>query len=190
MPFVSGSFEGCPPIGDGGDPLLNILKNRDRAPELVFPVLIQQLIYDQTPALLQLDVSREKWSATALRAVAAREVFGVVLEAYVTNVQPTSRDSSNCHSDDRNLHVYLGISPQTLAQDTIAAIVTRRILAQHPLWRRVLPTLVGKKVRVTGWRIWNQTHVATVGRFSACPSELHPVTKIEFERDGHWIPLD
>jgi hypothetical protein len=70
--------------------------------------------------------------------------------------------------------------------------VTPRWQEVNPNWN--LPTFralakIGAKVRITGWLLWDQDHGSEVGRSRATLWEIHPITKIEFVKNGRWTEL-
>jgi hypothetical protein len=191
-PFVSGSFDKCPPTGDGGDSLLNVLKNRDVAPpEPLDTPTVKAIIADVPPELAKVDMSRANWSKAELEAGARTEGAGVTIEGYLVQVHRESNTSANCHvQDHRGITLRLASMPNTNSQHALVATVTPRLMAKHPIWQTALPKITGKHIRVTGWRIWNQTHTRQVGKFFATSWEIHPVTNIEVQVDGAWKSLD
>ena len=78
--YTTGDFEGCPPEGEGGDPLLNLLKNRDIVPPIISPFEIGDLI-----ATLPQDLPtsrRKNWKQVDTDRAAIWESKGVLVDAH------------------------------------------------------------------------------------------------------------
>src|SRR6266478_9186299 len=69
--FSTGNFHGCAPMGQGSDPYLNSLKNRDKPPTTSMTVYTVDQLYQVTPSLPNRKVHRDKWTA-AQRNLAAQ----------------------------------------------------------------------------------------------------------------------
>jgi hypothetical protein len=59
--FSMGDFHGCPVTGEGSDPYLNSLKNRDKLPKTARLYTVNGL-YEKTPTLPERKVHRSKWT--------------------------------------------------------------------------------------------------------------------------------
>ncbi len=82
---VTDYFEGCPPSGDGGDPVLNTLKNR--IDEGVWAsTTISALLALTWPEAIE-NQPRSKWSATDKEAVALYEGSPVQVEGYLVEAK-------------------------------------------------------------------------------------------------------
>jgi hypothetical protein len=46
------------------------------------------------------------------------------------------------------------------------------------------------QVRISGWLMYDLEHVNVIGTQRATVWEVHPITKIEVERNGQWVDLD
>src|SRR5437764_8445526 len=58
--FSTGNFQGCPATGQGSDPYLNSLKNRDKPPTTNMTVYTVDQLYRVTPTLPKGRVARSK----------------------------------------------------------------------------------------------------------------------------------
>src|SRR4029079_4208200 len=102
------TFEGCPPEGDGGDPALNLLKNRVDEGDYV-PVnfdAIEQLPWP--PTIERRD--RKNWPAAESAEVARYEGIPVVVEGFLYNTRSQGPESPNCHGADAahsDWHIWL-----------------------------------------------------------------------------------
>ena len=45
-------------------------------------------------------------------------------------------------------------------------------------------------VRIGGWLMYDFEHVGAIGTQRATVWEVHPVTRIQVQRNGQWIDLD
>jgi hypothetical protein len=46
------------------------------------------------------------------------------------------------------------------------------------------------EVRISGWLMYDSEHVNVIGTQRATVWEVHPITKIEVQKDGQWVDLD
>src|ERR1700720_3677557 len=60
--FSTGNFHGCPPTGQGSDPYLSSLKNRDKPPTTSMTVYTVNKLYQVTPSLPNRKVPRSTWT--------------------------------------------------------------------------------------------------------------------------------
>src|SRR4051812_22768119 len=64
---TTGNFHGCPPEGDGGDPYLNRLKNRDIAPQTYKDMTVRELLDDEPEDAIAMGRKhRDKWEQEAV----------------------------------------------------------------------------------------------------------------------------
>jgi hypothetical protein len=189
---VTEVYEGCPPEGDGGDPVLNRLKNRiDVAPwrrasvaavlALTWPKGIEGRRHGS-------------WSAADRAAVARYEGLPLQIEGYLAGAKKQGPESCNCHSEDYvDYHLWLVDSPAKLRDQSIVIEVTPRVLAQHPGWTITrLRTLMngGVRVRISGWLMLDQEHPEQLGKTRGSIWEIHPIMEIEVAQFGGWQTLD
>jgi len=54
-----------------------------------------------------------------------------------------------------------------------------------------LDAVVNKNVpvRISGWLFYYYEHVSLIGSQRASVWEIHPITKIEVQRNGQWVNL-
>ena len=107
-----------------------------------------------------------------------------------------SGESTNCHllkPDEVDWHIYLS---DTAALDDISqAVIVETTPRTRPLhkWKKSdLDSVVNKNVpvRVSGWLLYDFEHVNAIGTQRASVWEVHPITKIEIQRNGQWVDLD
>lgn len=175
----------CPVNGTARSPdvrALNHLKNRTAMParpDIDATVTLKAMVAPGD--------DRSRWSTQ----------HAAVIEGYVANVMVGGVESVNCGARkpaDRDTHIELTLDPRNDAEIRHVIVeVTPRIrsvmAAQGKGWSTdVLRSLVGRRVRVTGWLLFDREHatqsVNTAGSRSskawrATAWELHPVTSIE-----------
>ncbi len=190
----SGSFDGCPAKGDGGDPQLNTLKNRMDTTTWV-PIPFSQL--EQLPwpkAIERKDMST--WSQADYNTVAQNNGRPVSITGYLANVRREGPESPNCHSQtDRDFHIWLVDHPTTDRTNSIVVEATPRVRANHPGWTiDRINTIVKQQipVRISGWTMLDPEHPDQVGQTRGTIWEIHPIMQIEVQLNGsnNWIPLD
>ncbi|MFL5612923.1 MAG: hypothetical protein ACJ796_04605 [Gemmatimonadaceae bacterium] len=190
---VSGAFEGCPADGDGGDRGLNRLKNRiDSATWL--PTPFASVLGFAWPR----DVVRRmrgEWSWRDSIAVAHQEGLPVVVEGYFVASKQEGPEATNCHGAEtrfRDWHLWLSEKPGKDRRRSIVVETTPVIRARHPEWslsgvRRLVRD--STLVRVSGWLMLDPEHPEQLGKTRGTLWEIHPVMRIEVQRDGQWLPL-
>jgi hypothetical protein len=189
--FSTGDFEGCPAQGIGGDPILNMLKNRDIAPARVtsfeFAALTAALPNNLPTA------HRKNWSESDASRAGAWESKGVVVEGYLVAISREGPESCNCRRVDRtDIHLWLAAAADAPAADAMITEVIPRLMAAHENWRaKTLDHFVQQhsRVRITGWLMWDEYHAGQIGEHRKTLWEIHPIHKIEVLSGGHWRAL-
>jgi hypothetical protein len=192
--FTTGDFHGCSPQGEGGDPALNLLKNRDVPPPAYEPFSVPQLLTNQPQhAITAGRVPRSEWPQAALDETHAWERKGVAVDGYLLKVRHEGPESCNCHSEeDRDYHIWLGASPDDDRASAIVVEISPREVPQHPGWRlRTLQKLARDhaRVRISGWLMWDQEHPEQIGKTRGTLWEIHPIHRIEVFNGGGWEDL-
>jgi hypothetical protein len=192
--YTTGLFEGCPPEGSGGDPVLNRLKNRDLPAPFHQPMTISQVVDNRPPHAYEMTRDRWKWSRAAQAEAALWENRGAVVECYILRVKQMEPESCNCKDKRRrDYHVWLGQNPDDDRSASMIAEVSPRLLPSHPNWRLRILSRLSKdraKVRVSGWLMWDQEHPDQVGKTRGTQWEIHPIHRIEVFSGGRWRDLD
>jgi hypothetical protein len=106
-----------------------------------------------------------------------------------------SGESTNCHllgDSEVDWHMYL---TKAAAQPIKAAVIvetTPRVRPSHHWTTDMLKPLVDSStlVRIGGWLMYDFEHVGAIGTQRATVWEVHPVTRIQVQRNGQWIDLD
>jgi hypothetical protein len=193
-PPLNEPFKGCPPEGDGGDPALNILKNRidegnylpvefDAVKNLPWPKAVERR-------------DRNRWSSMDAAEVARYEGTPVIIEGYLFDAKLMGPESCNCHGADnefRDFHVWLTKQAGEDRMNSIVVETTPHLRARHPGWTTAALKKIARnkqRVRISGWLLLDPEHPDQVGKTRATIWELHPIMKIEAEQDSGWIALD
>jgi hypothetical protein len=189
------TFGGCPPEGDSPrQSALNRLKNRVDEGDYV-PVAFDSIAGLAWPKTVE-RLPREKWPAADESAVERYEGVPVAVEGYLAGAKQEGAESPNCHGDDpalRDFHIWLVPNAEEDRSRSIVVEVTPRVRANHPNWRTDLLGQIVKKaqrVRISGWLLLDPEHPDQVGKTRATIWEIHPIMRIEVNRNGQWIPLD
>jgi hypothetical protein len=189
---VSNTFRGCPPSGDGGDPVLNTLKNRVDEAQWQ-PTTVQAILDLDWPEAIE-HRPRSRWSRTDTEAVARHEGTPVQVEGYLVQAKKMSPESCNCHSVEYvDYHIWLVDDPRKDRQQSVVIETSPRVQAHHPAWtlRRIQELARSKvKVRISGWLLMDPEHPDQIGKTRGTIWEIHPIMQIETLVGGQWRPLD
>lgn len=189
---VTGTYQGCPPTGDGGDGQLNILKNRTDTAQWN-PVAISSILNLQWPRSIDMK-KRASWSQADAAEIARSEGTPVQIEGWLAGAKQEGPESPNCHAaDDVDNHLWVVDNPSKDRSNAVVAEITPRIRATHPGWafERVSPLVDGRtKVRISGWLLMDQEHPDQVGKTRGTIWEIHPIMNFEVQRGNSWISLD
>jgi hypothetical protein len=186
------NYQGCPAVGDGGDPELNIRKNRtDSAPW--YPVSVASILQLQWPKSVE-RIDRQRWSAADAAAVARYEGLPIQIEGWLAGAKQEGPESCNCHSaDDVDNHLWLVDSPAKDRSQSVVVEITPRLRAEHPGWAfsRISPLVDGvTKVRISGWLLMDGEHPDQLGKTRGTIWEIHPIVAFDVRRNNDWIALD
>jgi hypothetical protein len=177
----------CDPTGAGDAPAtqsnkvaLNTLKNRTELPSGTRPITVQEILNF---------ADREDQSL---------EATGVVLEGWLLGRRHEGPESPNCHSQTRrDFHMWVGDAPQQpknskeamgMRDASVVVEPTPNLQELHGSWTdKGLQSLVRKRIRVTGWLMYDPEHPDQVGNTRGTLWEVHPVMQIEVQQpDGSW----
>src|SRR6266851_5238907 len=106
-----------------------------------------------------------------------------------------SGESTNCHlhgDNEVDWHIYLTKSPARPISKAIIVETTPRTRPLHKWTTDMLSPLVdaNTRVRISGWLIFDFEHVGAIGTQRGTVWEVHPITRIQAEKNGQWIDLD
>jgi hypothetical protein len=196
LPALSAT-DTCPPEGDGGDSVLNRLKNRSQPPASYQEMTVEQFLTEFASGIYT-PRQRERFSWTQKRYIAPRESTGVMLVGYLLGARREAPEASHCHDPlQRNVRLWLGsrraASPaKRMRARAVILEVTPSGQQTHPGWRlRILQRLARQRaaVRISGWPLYNPEHPQELGLSRGTLWEVHPVTMIEVWRRGQWHAL-
>jgi hypothetical protein len=192
--FTTGEFRGCPQEGDGGDPDLNRLKNRDRPPPAYADLTIAQIVGNRAEEALAAGRShRSRWPTPARDEISRWENTGVRVVGYLQKVTQQGLESCNCHAgDQRDFHLWIAEGPNDDRSNSLVVEVSPRVQSAHDNWRlRILQRLARDRaqVRISGWLMWDQEHPEQIGQTRGTLWEIHPIHKIEVQGVGGWREL-
>lgn len=190
----------CPAEGDGGDALLNRLKNRTTQPPSFREMTVEQFVAALTPNL-HTPRYRNRFSYAHRHYVDQREGQGVALVGHILDAKQSGPESANCHSQTRrDFHVWIGAtqpdSPAAAkALRAQAVVVEPTPTGQEALksWRlHILQRLAaqGAKVRISGWLFYDPEHPEQLTKTRGTLWEVHPVTKIEVWSGEQWREIE
>ena len=198
--FSTGDFHGCPSTGQGSDPYLNSLKNRDdrhKYPTTAHLYTVTQLL-NAAPTLPKQKVHRDKWTAQQQDLAAKWESKAVMAEGYlVFDAVKQGPEACNCGPTPyRDFHLWLGTTPSPTKESRAKAMVVEvspRAWPTHPTWKdaKTFRDVIRaeRRVRVAGWLTWDQEHAAHLGKFRKTLWEVHPIHSIQVLKGNQWVTL-
>jgi hypothetical protein len=106
-----------------------------------------------------------------------------------------SGESTNCHLlgvNEVDWHIYLTKSSAQPISQAVIIETTPRTRPQHSWTTNMLGSLVDSQtqVRISGWLMYDSEHVNVIGTQRATVWEVHPITRIEVQKNGQWVNLD
>ena len=185
-------YRGCPPSGDGGDPVLNTLKNRiDEA--TWEPITVQTLLSITWPSGIE-GQPRSRWTEEEKQEIARYEGSPVQLEGYLISAKKQGPETCNCRSvEDVDFHIWLADDPGKNRASSVVIETTPRVMAVHPQWTITRINTMARnqeRVRISGWVMMDPEHPDQIGKTRGTIWEIHPVMQIEVMQLGQWKPLD
>lgn len=189
----------CPPEGDGGDTILNRLKNRETAPSVYTDITVDQFLNEFTPNL-NAPKYRSKFSKDQNTYVKPREQKSIALIGYILGAKQSGPESCNCHDPERrDFHVWIGAKKPGTKEEATAMRAESVVVEPTPAgqeghnnWRlRTLKKLAsqGAKVRISGWAMYDPEHPDQLKKTRGTLWEVHPIFKIEVWNKGAWQEL-
>lgn len=197
------TFNDCPSNGDGGDPKLNVRKNRTDAGDWI-PLSVDSILRLDWPQGVERK-DHSNWTKQEKAEVARFEGIAVQVEGFLAGLKVEGEESCNCHSKRPvvDYHMWLVADEDTAqARDlqndldgralSVVAEVTPRIRAAKPEMNdqliRPLVTDV-TKVRLSGWLLLDQAHPEQLGDTRGTLWEIHPIVEFEVMKNGQWVAL-
>jgi hypothetical protein len=194
LKLSTGDFHGCPVAGEGSDPYLNSLKNRDKSPTTARLYTVNRL-YEKSPTLPKKKIHRSKWTSQQQDLAARWERQAVMVEGYlVFNAVKEGQEACNCGSTKYvDHHLWLASTPSASRAKAMVVEVSPWEWAYHQGWNKAetFRRLVRAKerVRVIGWLTWDQEHAVHLGKYRRTLWEVHPIHQIQLQRGHQWIRI-
>ncbi len=188
------TFQGCPPEGDGGDPELNLLKNRVDEGDYA-PVTFEAIAGLTWPEDVERR-DRENWQPQDRAFIEKYEGIPVVVEGYIVMARESGPESTNCHGTESDMvdwHVWFTKNPNDDRSVAIITETTPRVRANHKWTIQLLKAHAIEPrapVRISGWLFFDPEHPEHLGDTRGTLWEIHPIMQIEIFVDGRWVPLD
>lgn len=187
------TFQGCPPAGQGGDPALNALYNRqDDNPPGGYRVtdIATVMAVPTTPQVSGKD--RSVWPSADARRVALYEGAAIRTTGWVVAARKGGPSPANCNSDtNRDWYLWIGAGAGDALDTTLVVVVTPPVQASRPGWTDyTMRRLVGQVVRVSGYLVYDQEPPQFTVDQRATAWELQPVMHLETLYQNQWINLD
>jgi hypothetical protein len=188
------TFQGCPGEGDGGDPILNLNKNRVDEGQYQLVDFATLLNLPWPPDAERTD--HDTWSQATTDQIAQAEGLPVMVEGYLAFARAQGAETANCHSTtDADFHIWLIDHPGGEADraGSIVVEMTPRVRANHPGWTvaRLLDIAkAGLPVAVSGWIMFDPEHPDQVGQTRGTIWEIHPVMQLQIYTTSGWVTLD
>ena len=185
-PLIENGTEVCGPTGDTANPTaraLNTDKNRTDVPGESDYVDIGWSDLENLPS-------------DRVSDFVSAPVRTVGYLSHKINVENQgSGESTNCHltaDNEVDWHIYLTDSSAQPISQAIIVETTPRTRPQHRWTAAMLTPLVDSqtKVRISGWLMYDTEHIGAIGTQRDTVWEIHPITKIEVQRNGQWVNLD
>ncbi len=187
-------LDGCPPEGKGGDPQLNLLKNRvdrgdyvtvsfDSLTTLTWPKNVERQLMDQ-------------WSESSRNFISQYAGIPIKVEGYIINLREGTPDSAECNWDSSSYldwHLSFTKNPRDERTQSVLAEVTPRVRLNHRWTIDSIHSLImgdHVPVRVSGWLYFDPEHPGDLGVTRSTLWEINPVMQIEVLDKTRWVPLD
>jgi hypothetical protein len=187
-------FNDCPPEGNGGDPELNRLKNREDEAKWL-PVAHHTILDLPWPRSVD-KMPRSSWRAAAKALVEKYEGTPISVVGHIVQARMEGPESCNCKKQDkdmRDIHVWVTAEPgEEDRNESFIAEVTPRIRKKHPGWNATNLNSLAKDevpVRISGWLLLDQEHPEQLNHTRGTLWEIHPIMDIEVKKGNGWVRL-
>lgn len=110
-------------------------------------------------------------------------------------VKVEGAESTNCGltgTDEVDWHMYFTKTAAKPISEAIIVETTPRTRPAHQWTTTMLDPLVDSdtRVRISGWLMFDSEHTGEIGSHRATVWEVHPITRIQVEKNGGWTDLD
>jgi len=199
------AFGSCGPDGKSGDPAENHLKNRTDTATSYTAVTFGAFRELFDPATLE-DSSRARWPHAVLQQIQKPEGVPVNLTGFLAEVtnadglkhgaRPEGAEATNCKlttPSKIDWHLWVLPSADSLRRVSVVAEITPRLRAKHAGWTLAKLDRIAHDripVRVSGWTLFDPEHPDQLGQTRGTLWEIHPITRIEVQSNGHWQALE
>jgi hypothetical protein len=182
-PLVKNGHQVCGPEGDATPQKAKALNDNKNRTDV--PANYVTIGWDQLKSLPAGRVSDLQGAAVSVVGFLSHKI----------NVENKSGESTNCHlkgNDEVDWHMYLTSSPAQGMADAVIVETTPRTRPSHKWTTAMLAPLIDSntQVRISGWLIYDFEHTPVIGKQRATVWEVHPVTRIEVQKNGQWVNLD
>lgn len=166
------SLARCPAEGCHGDSALNRMKNRGPVP---VTSIVEWRAGDFASHMVRVT---GKWKRGSPRTALAEDV-PVKISGFLLRVKQAEPEACNCYlegPENTDIHMNLADTPGApLSQSVVVEWSPRNPRPSLATLR----SLVGHRIRVTGWRMLDTEHLAGTGGPRATLWEVHPITQVE-----------
>lgn len=180
----------CPAEGCGGDAKLNVSKNREDIPTSVEDWTIGRILAldSDTPTTWKRGQNRDA-------VIALGEGTAIRVEAFLVHANVTGTpESTNCRlsgARDNDYHLLLVSRATDGKRKGVVVEITPRL--RPAAWsiaklRRLARDR--KRVRVTGYLLFDSAHPQPSLSYRGTAWEIHPVTSFEVETSSGWVDLE
>jgi Bacterial SH3 domain len=189
----------CPAAGKGQtrvDSATNLRKNRIDIPSSYHALRFDQILQFPDQGL---PTRRWKWSQANSAMVANYDGAAVSMEGYLADAVEEQQEATNCGGtshDWHDWHVWLVETPaEATNKDKRRAVVvevTPRVRAIPITWQLAdlhAAHAADGRVRISGWLLLDPDHPTNIGSSRGTIWEIHPVARIEVQRNGSWVDL-
>jgi hypothetical protein len=188
------ALDGCPPEGKGGDPQLNLLKNRIDHGDYA-SVSFESLTTLTWPKNVERQMMQQ-WPDSSRNFIAQFEGLPVAVEGYIVGLREGTPDSANCNwtnSSYLDWHLSFTQNARDDRSQSVLAEVTPRVRLDHRWTTDSIHSLImgaHLPVRLSGWLYFDPEHPGDLGITRSTLWEINPVLQIEVFDNSRWVPLD
>jgi hypothetical protein len=191
---ASYTLDGCPPEGRGGDPELDLLKNRTDPGDYV-SVSFDSLTALTWPKNLE-RLPMMQWPENGRGFVEQYAGTPVMVEGYIVSLREGPPDTANCsrpNSSYLDWHLAFTKGPRDPRSQSIMAEVTPRLRLQRSWTMESIHSLLiddHLPVRLSGWLYFDPEHPGDLGVTRRTLWEINPVMQIHVLAGSRWVPLE
>lgn len=191
---ASFTLDGCPPEGKGGDPQLNVLKNRTDRGAYV-QISFDTLTMLTWPKNIE-NLAMSEWPQASRDFIARYEGTPISVDGYIVGLREGIPDSANCNwTSGGYLDWHLSFTQNARDQrvQSVLAEVTPRVRMSHNWTMDSIHLLFVDQhlhVRLSGWLYFDPEHPGDLGVTKSTLWEINPVMLIDVQQNTRWVPLD